>query len=380
MITLSHTHIFSVPPFWSLKTGNSTLVRCSQTNTTLGHSKSLQSEVDSITVHRQEPQKSRFGDCTARSVFGGTMTSSGEDTSVDLAEQSPAAAEEIAGNEDLLGEILLRLPVKSLLRFESVSKRWLFLICNPHFAQSHTRRHNPNLDPSGLLLNHEYAGFQFAPSTTVVTGLGLGFRIPMTHISRFYSPAIKQFNAIRFNSKFEDSLDAIILAFDPLKSPYFELILIREVKGRTPHTHRIDIYSPETRSLTRPASGSGHRLTFTAPPGISLCDAVYCIGAIHWNSDGETSLYFDTHTGRLNPMPMPPFGRFDDVRYFGESRGHLHIVMDKNSATEFDIWELKADYSGWLVKYRVSLDAVMVRFRDGSWNLQEKCEAFSHCV
>ncbi|KAF7813729.1 F-box/kelch-repeat protein [Senna tora] len=42
--------------------------------------------------------------------------------------------------EDLLHNILLRLPVKSLMRFKSVSKLWLSLISDPHFAKSHFQR------------------------------------------------------------------------------------------------------------------------------------------------------------------------------------------------------------------------------------------------
>ncbi|XP_061372507.1 F-box/kelch-repeat protein At3g23880-like [Gastrolobium bilobum] len=38
---------------------------------------------------------------------------------------------------DLIEEILLRLPVKSLLRFKCVCKSWLALISNPQFAKSH---------------------------------------------------------------------------------------------------------------------------------------------------------------------------------------------------------------------------------------------------
>ncbi|RDX92869.1 F-box/kelch-repeat protein, partial [Mucuna pruriens] len=39
--------------------------------------------------------------------------------------------------EELINEILLRLPVKSLLRFKSVCKSWLSLISDPRFAISH---------------------------------------------------------------------------------------------------------------------------------------------------------------------------------------------------------------------------------------------------
>ncbi|KAK9286946.1 hypothetical protein L1049_015354 [Liquidambar formosana] len=117
------------------------------------------------------------------------------------------AAETVAGNGDLLSEILLRLPVRSLMRFESVSKKWLSLISDPHFAQDHTRRHNPNSDSSGLLLNHNYAGIQFIP----------------------------------FNQNGGDESRV------RLSNPDCPVIFIHEVNEES-STNRIDIYSSETRS------------------------------------------------------------------------------------------------------------------------------------
>ena len=63
-------------------------------------------------------------------------------------------ATKIESNEDLLREILLRLPVKPLLRFKCVSKRWLALISDRRFCHSHTLRQyrTPRPFPSALLL------------------------------------------------------------------------------------------------------------------------------------------------------------------------------------------------------------------------------------
>lgn len=38
---------------------------------------------------------------------------------------------------ELIVEILLRLPIRSLLRFKCVSTSWRSLISNPHFTKSH---------------------------------------------------------------------------------------------------------------------------------------------------------------------------------------------------------------------------------------------------
>ncbi|KAK6930061.1 F-box domain [Dillenia turbinata] len=55
--------------------------------------------------------------------------------------------------EEIILEILYRLPVKSLLRFRSVSKRWLFLISNPDFIHSHLKHSQMQLDRLRILVS-----------------------------------------------------------------------------------------------------------------------------------------------------------------------------------------------------------------------------------
>ncbi|KAK6232716.1 hypothetical protein SCA6_002789 [Theobroma cacao] len=68
------------------------------------------------------------------------------------------SAETVANNEDLLQEILLRLPTKTLLKFKLVSKPWLSLISSTHFSLSHTRflQNNHSLKPHALFLDILY--------------------------------------------------------------------------------------------------------------------------------------------------------------------------------------------------------------------------------
>ncbi|CAK7324173.1 unnamed protein product [Dovyalis caffra] len=61
--------------------------------------------------------------------------------------------------EDIIIEILLRLPVKSLLRFRSVSKQWFSLTTNPKFITTHL--HHSTENPSLLIARRECVDFIF---------------------------------------------------------------------------------------------------------------------------------------------------------------------------------------------------------------------------
>lgn len=67
------------------------------------------------------------------------------------------SAEIIASNLDLLTEILLWAPAKSLLKFKCVSKRWHSLISDPKFCISHARcQRMLNRTADALMLSNGY--------------------------------------------------------------------------------------------------------------------------------------------------------------------------------------------------------------------------------
>nr|XP_011467649.1 PREDICTED: putative F-box protein At1g59675 isoform X2 [Fragaria vesca subsp. vesca] len=51
----------------------------------------------------------------------------------------------LADDEDLVFEILTRLPVKSLMRFRSVSRPWRALISQSHFIKKHQSHANSGI-------------------------------------------------------------------------------------------------------------------------------------------------------------------------------------------------------------------------------------------
>ncbi|XVF54915.1 hypothetical protein PTKIN_Ptkin05aG0218900 [Pterospermum kingtungense] len=56
------------------------------------------------------------------------------------------------------------------------------------------------------------------------------------------------------------------------------------------------------------------------------------------------------------PMPLIPEGWEEKlhIAYFGESGDHLRLVQKYQPyLTQFDVYKMETDYSGWFVKYHV---------------------------
>ncbi|OMO55123.1 hypothetical protein COLO4_36189 [Corchorus olitorius] len=169
------------------------------------------------------------------------------------------------------------------------------------------------------------------------------------------------------NLSFEPLVKATIeigvnLAFDPLKSPHYKILTVwaNLLIGKNPQSnicfafprYSIDIYSSETESW------SLGKVTIASDHAIRFERAVYLNGALHWDcaASSEETMYIDIISESVKQMPMPkePNSKF---RYFGESGGHLHFVAATgHSFLNFRVFELKADYSSWLLKYDVDLD------------------------
>ncbi|GKD79963.1 F-box protein-like protein isoform X2, partial [Tanacetum coccineum] len=63
----------------------------------------------------------------------------------------PLSVHKVLSNDDVLMEILLRLPILSLHLFKPVCKQWLSLITSPSFTLTRTRMSTVD-PPSGLFI------------------------------------------------------------------------------------------------------------------------------------------------------------------------------------------------------------------------------------
>ncbi|GMJ10968.1 hypothetical protein like AT5G07610 [Hibiscus trionum] len=293
------------------------------------------------------------------------------------------SAEEIGYNEDLITEILLNLPAKSLVRFKVVSKQWMSIISGTNFCLAHTRclHAKGSVKPSALFIVRRYGqlsgmllpltrdcirlpcfDFVDAPNVNILqscNGLLLcasktGYQPAWTNARYFIcNPTTRKFKMLSIPRRLlqEFIFLSINLAFDPLKSPHHKIIYLRRKReGLLPweFVGFIDIYSSETNSWSLSIC------KFSFGHGVEFSKGVFFNGAIYWFCETHRSSYFDIENECMKSIPMPRFETFRHW-YFGESGGYLNFTIAYSSSYAFQVFEMAADRSSWYLKYRLNL-------------------------
>ncbi|WOH01318.1 hypothetical protein DCAR_0520700 [Daucus carota subsp. sativus] len=311
-----------------------------------------------------------------------------------------ASAVKVASNEDLLLEILLQVPIKTLMRFKSVSKQWLSLIANPYFVRlrsplapsasslffaNSSCRSNPDYQFIPLdVVDGSLAPFRTFKFINDPLGSGVsalqscnGLLLCASYRARefnrryyVYNPTTKQFATLpQIKREFSKTVCGMSLAFDPVTSPYYKVVCVRRSELRQQH-FQIEIYSSETRVWK--VSGE----PFTAPKHTKFekCFVHWGNALIHWNvwMDEPYTLYFKVDAERLEKLPMPvkhletvhlhgheKAKTYFGASYLGESGGHWNVVeCNSNITCLLNVHEMARDYSGWFLKYQVDLNAI----------------------
>ncbi|KAK9047913.1 hypothetical protein SSX86_033125 [Deinandra increscens subsp. villosa] len=296
----------------------------------------------------------------------------------DSDEQSTDSAAVVASNDDLLIEILLRLPLKPILRCKSVSKHWRWLLSNRCF----TLRYDSLLKSPGIFGQYRYEAFGFRNGCrSPVRNYNFchdpqGIKIIQScngllfcSIDGFYrgtlkyyvfNPTTKQFAVIPLVTGDLAVLETIRfmgLAFHPTDCVHYKVVCIRALDFNE-GSFQIKIYSSETRKwkISVESFMVDHKLTFS--------NGVYWKGAIHWApSYHNLHMYFKLDVERLQPLPLPVEMTSSKtlILYFGESRGHLHLILnnfhEQHSMLDLNlnVYEMLNDHSGWFVKYQLEL-------------------------
>ncbi|XP_071707835.1 F-box protein At5g07610-like [Rutidosis leptorrhynchoides] len=315
------------------------------------------------------------------------------DHSLSVASSQLAAWDKLSSSQDLMIEILKRLPVRCLLRFKSVNKVWYSLItCHLN------RKPDP---PSGMFLRSvkkkSDSGYVFVPFdvnspvkfpdfTTLIRNIDPdadyiklkhscnGLMLCITENIRHsdykaitdkhyvFNPTINQLTMVPGSGKFDLGMS---LAFDPLKSPYYKIIYVSSFlrgdssRDNDGYHYQIHMYSSQTHTCKLSYK---HRIA-RRNSNVDFKSAVYWNNAIHWIDRFGFIVYFDLDQEMIYEIKTPAFACFDlkDIlkyrSYIFESRVELLLVeIYCPLITKFKIYELKRDYSEWLVKYHVDLE------------------------
>ncbi|GMP36160.1 hypothetical protein CsSME_00008371 [Camellia sinensis var. sinensis] len=300
------------------------------------------------------------------------------------------AAELIANNSDLLTQILIRVPAKSLIRFKSVSKQWLSLISHSQFASDHARRnHHSSVSalyfysnrwsPDEQLQSVSIAGHQtLFPTLSFLDGVVVSSSA--TTIERSCNGLILCSNGFRkhpyivcnLTTKKFSLLPAIgptssesyrknaaaFLAFDPAKSPHYKVLLFSYSYVNNEHWVEIEIYSSQTSSWKH--------VSVPEPRAVPFMFSVFWNGAIHGISYANVHARFEVEEEKFIQTPMPRNPKIlspDKIRYFGECGGDLLLIQSPQPcAMGLSILRMHRDYCEWIVKYRVNLRPILSVF------------------
>ncbi|XP_076906681.1 F-box protein At5g07610-like [Bidens hawaiensis] len=292
--------------------------------------------------------------------------------------QSTRAGALIGSNDDILTEILQRLPATSILQFKSVSKHWLWLLSQRRF----TLRYDNLSKSPGLFVRNTYIPFDAENQNPPFHSLDFcfdpcGIRILQScnglllccsdrgnqRARKYYvfNPTTKQFALIPSvpgGQNVRRTIRFMGLAYHQTNCVHYKVVCIRnaEVNGEL---FQIQIYSSDTGKW-KISSESFSDNYYTL-----LCCGVYWNGAIHWAPSSRNPLYLKVEDERLQKLPLPvqvesSGGYYDGLipKYFGESRGHLHLVetADSENRLHLNVYEMMNDHSGWFVKFQVELD------------------------
>ncbi|XP_072965329.1 putative F-box protein At1g47790 [Typha angustifolia] len=266
--------------------------------------------------------------------------------------------------EDLLEEILVRLPLKSLFRFKCVSKSWHGMISDDHFRRrlplvTSAVFYRGSSDQDGapryafVSDDHhlEECNLDFFPyhdKSTIIdscNGLLLSYSSPST---AFYvvNPSVKRWVALPKPLK---KTHLSVLAFDPCDSPDYKVVCFTAWRA---HGAEIEVFSSETAKWTE------HELQWGIDTDAMSATMHYFHGVLYVLAYPNHIVGINLHKMHCRKIELPEPTRRDGR--IGHSGGRLHY--SHNDGEEVKVWMVTdLDESNWVLKDSIRVQEVVER-------------------
>ena len=291
---------------------------------------------------------------------------------------------------DVLFEIFSRLPIKSLLKFRTVSQQWRNIIDDPHLAYMHHSRCVE--EPKILLLDHHTQNEK--PIDVTVTNVGVFLNADLNLVAKFTKSVTCYLedccNGLLCLSKSYD--DRFLVLFNPLRQQLLPLppssaspklgsrkygfwfdrpkntynivvvavFLCESVDEKPCYKLGAEVYTLRTSSWRPLSKGPPCRL-FGKP--IFACGALHWQGPCKYNGDIGNIVSFDVRKEEFGLISPP---KYDCLGYLLDLGGNLAMV-DHSAMVEYfnrhiDIWVMKEyEEKEWVKEYKIDLKSQIER-------------------
>ncbi|GLU17191.1 hypothetical protein SLE2022_335830 [Rubroshorea leprosula] len=299
----------------------------------------------------------------------------------------------VGANNDLIREILLRMPAKNAVRLKLVSKSWLSLISDISLIPGR----NSNAT-SGLIImeggmmkpRYSYVSLDESKRTTddeptryirffdprapaplkisdSCNGLFLCYAKATAYQdiqSRLYvvNPSTHQFTTLPLPPTHQTNWKDFRLVSDPCKSPVY-LVYGIELSDS-------DSDSDSVCNILEYSSLTGVWNLFPVDDFDLVhrrFKGAFCNGALHWVRKDGYSYRFDVSQKSIKKLPKPPLPEYwksdTDLQYFGEYEGNLYFIAHDTGSSTLIVYELHKDCSGWFMKYSLAIRDINIQFQ-----------------
>ncbi|XBH82195.1 hypothetical protein VPH35_070893 [Triticum aestivum] len=257
---------------------------------------------------------------------------------------------------DLVEDILARMPAKSVIRCRSLSRAWAAVLSSQGFVDRHLRLSNSRGSPRLFILP------EFNSRDTTVHAWSPGSPVKVNHY--VWNPSTGQITAL---PKGNESFGCWLHHHDNLGIGYDTRIRKHKVvrlycRGDLPPA--CEVYVLNSTGQWRPPAGAADR---ALPPGFatnfSSDQSIFAQGHLHWVAEpdkefnfGRIIMSFSISDEEFRIVPPPPIKMYPCQ--IVELNGHLCVFNNSDEfKRSYDIWVLRDHQAGaWDLHCCIDLD------------------------